>query len=262
MRDDALVHVVTGLPYGEPVLGTGALLRVATWNLERKKPHGPRGRAGIDHLFARRPGVMAVTETWSGFPSRHGHVVCGQPLPYDHVDEDERRVLLWSAFPWTDVDDVGDPGLPVGRFVAGTTQTAVGEVRFIGVCIPWHMSNVSVGTCDKRAWEDHFDYLALLRNLIDDAPTPIVVAGDFNQRVPRVKGRHDTAAALERCFQRLTIHTAGAVEGAEEPLIDHIATTPDLTAVTVRAWGNAPSGTRISDHAGVAADFVRPAGSP
>ena len=231
---------------------TGAReLRVVTWNLERKKPEAPRGRAGVDYLFARKADVMVVTETWTTFPARNGHCVWGQPLPYDHVHEDERRVLMWSASPWTDVDDVGHPDLPVGRYVAATTETPVGPVRVIGVCIPWHMSNVSIGARDKRAWQDHLDYLALLADIVRRTDEPLIVAGDFNQRVPRVQGRRDTAEALERCFDGLTIHTSGEVDGADAPLIDHIATSGHIAPVEVRAWSNAPDGVRISDHAGV-----------
>lgn len=228
-------------------------LRVVTWNLERKKPAAPRGLAGVEHLFAQATDVMVVTETWTSFPARHGHCVWAQPLPSDHVYEDERRVLMWSANPWTEVDDVGHPDLPVGRFVAATTETAMGAVRVIGVCIPWHMSNVSVGTRDKRAWQDHLDYLALLADIVRRIEGPLIVAGDFNQRVPRIQGRRDTAEALERCFDELTIHTSGQVEGVGAPLIDHIATTGHLEPVEVRAWSNAPDGVRISDHAGVGA---------
>ena len=35
------------------------------------------------------------------------------------------------------VDAEGPAGIPEARYIAGTTRTPVGEMRFIGVCIPY-----------------------------------------------------------------------------------------------------------------------------
>ncbi len=54
--------------------------------------------------------------------------------------EARRKVMLWSREPWDAVPDVGHPSLPPGRFVSGGTQTDIGAVTVIGVCIPFHVS--------------------------------------------------------------------------------------------------------------------------
>ena len=60
-------------------------------------------------------------------------------------------------------DDVGHASLPPGRFVSGVTQTSVGEVTVIGVCIPYSGSRVGppgTGGCGRTtrsiwlAWPD------------------------------------------------------------------------------------------------------------
>ena len=67
-----------------------------------------------------------------------GHSICAQDnwgQPFRKGQEGRRKVLLWSRAPWEDVDDVGNESLRPGRFVSGVTQTGVGEVTVIGVCL-------------------------------------------------------------------------------------------------------------------------------
>lgn len=233
-----------------------AAARILTWNVERKKPTAPTGRAGVDLLHRLAPDVMIITEARTTFPARGGHVVTGRPMPYAHLDHDERRVVMWSACPWEDVDDFGDAALPVGRLVSARTETPIGPLRIVGVCIPWHMSNVSVGDRNRRPWEDHLRYLELLPSILERYSEPLVVAGDFNQRIPRTSGRRDVAVALATCFDGVEIVTAGAVPGVDRPLIDHIALGPGLECEAVRAWPNDDGGVRMSDHDGVLAEVT------
>jgi len=236
-------------------------VRVLSWNLERKSPTSPTGRAGIDTLDAMGADVMVLTEARTGFPAGGGHTVWCGPLPYDHLGADERRVVLWSREPWRDVDEVGDAGLPVGRFVAATTDTALGPLRVVGVCVPWHMSNVTVGTRDRAPWEDHLRYLQVLEPLLAGMAGPVVVAGDFNQTIPRIRGgRRDVADAMAACFGSFTVATAGTPPGASKPVIDHVAVSGGLSAVGVFGWPTrSASGVRMSDHDGVGVDLVEAA---
>ena len=118
-------------------------IRLLTWNLERKKPTTPTGRSGVEFLFGQFPDVMVLTEARTAFPAREGYTVWSRPMHHRHLGEDERRVVLWSKSPWADVNDVGHDDLPSGRFVSGRTNTPLGQLTIVGVCIPWHMSNVS-----------------------------------------------------------------------------------------------------------------------
>ena len=92
-------------------------MRVATWNLERKRPNTPTGAAGVAHLTSLDAEILVLTESRVSFPAGDGHLVASQSWG----DADERKVVMWSARPWTAVDDVGATDLPPGRFVAATT---------------------------------------------------------------------------------------------------------------------------------------------
>ena len=90
-------------------------------------------------------------------------------------------------------------------------------------------------------------------------PAPCVVAGDFNQRIPRVKGANRAAAeALAAAFTGLTVVTAGRIDGCDRPGIDHIACTEPLVAERVWGWRNDETRHRLSDHDGAAADLTVP----
>ncbi|MFT5203459.1 MAG: hypothetical protein ACI9C1_002859 [Candidatus Aldehydirespiratoraceae bacterium] len=151
-----------------------ATIRVATWNLERKKPTSPTGQAGVAHLDSLEADILVLTEARRSFPPEKGHLVCAESWG----DDDERKVALWSRNPWRDIDPVGSPDLPPSRYVAATTDTPIGPVRVVGACIPWHMANVVYGTKDRKPWEDHIAYCNALRALINDrrTSTPLIIA--------------------------------------------------------------------------------------
>ncbi|MEZ5229082.1 MAG: hypothetical protein R2710_21165, partial [Acidimicrobiales bacterium] len=181
-------------------------------------------------------------------PPREGHLLWCEPPKGTHFGEDERKVLVWSKNEWTEIDRVGIEGLDGTRFISGTTQTPLGPLRVIGVCIPWHMAEVSYPTGEKRKpWELHIHFLGRLEELIGGFDGPTVIAGDFNQQVPRVSyGRKDAAAALTRAFAPLDVVTSGHIEGGRGPGIDHIAISRDLTARRVWGWANDVTGARLS----------------
>ncbi len=231
--------------------------RVLTWNLERSKPESPRGAAATDYLFSQEPDVMVITEARTTFPERGGHTLWCEPLLDAHFGKDERKVLIWSKEPWTDIDSVGAEGLDQTRYIAASTETPDGPLTVMGVCIPWHMAEVVYRTGEKRKpWELHLEYLAVLSQMLRDAGGPLVVAGDFNQQVPRQKYGHRAAAeALESTFEPMDIATAGQLEGCQKVGIDHIAISNDLRAERVSGWPNVIDGKRLSDHDGAGVDI-------
>lgn len=195
-----------------------------------------------------------VTEGVHGLLPSHGFAVdAGGDWGYG-LKPSRRKVIVWSRFPLT-LDVVGEAGATRGRLAVATAAMPDGPLRIIGVCIPWQDAHVRSGRCDAQPWSEHLDYLdrleSLLAGLDDDLPT--VIAGDFNQRIPR--GRQPV-----RVFDRLgdvlsgwTIHTDGAQPNG--PHIDHIATNPALLRETVRDWPASDDLGRLSDHAGVACDL-------
>lgn len=229
-----------------------------TWKLERRTSTSPRAAIAIDHLMSQSPDIVVLTEARTTLPLPGGHVLWSDPPVGTRFAADERKVLIWSKHPWTDVDLVGAPGLDQTRFVSATTATPLGDVRVLGICIPYHMADVTTGPKPRsRPWERHMAYLESLTRMLAGLRMATVIAGDFNQKIPRVKGGYRLAAdTLQAAFVPTTIVTAGAPTGGTRPGIDHIAVSSQLRATSVWAWPQAIDGVRMSDHEGAGADLT------
>ncbi len=181
-----------------------------------------------------------------------GHALWAERPAGDWFNQDERKVLIWSKQPWTASAISSSADIDQSRYVTAATETPVGEVTVLGVCIPWHMAEVTHRTGRKRKpWELHLDYLEVLAELLAGTEGPVVVAGDFNQQVPRAKyGNRAAALALESAFEPLAILTRGTVPGCDRQGIDHIAVSEDLRPISVAGWRNKVNGNRMSDHDG------------
>ncbi len=166
-------------------------MRIAAWNSEWAPPRSRRGRAIAAHLEELGGDLICLTEGKADLLPRDGHVIDSDPDYGYPIEEGRRKVLLWSRTPWREVDRVGDPALPSGRFVSGIADTPIGPIRALGMCIPWSMAHVTSGRRDRSPWEDHLAYLGGLRQILamSSREPAIVVAGDFNQRIPAQRGR-------------------------------------------------------------------------
>lgn len=82
-----------------------------------------------------------------------------------------------------------------------------------------------------------------------------IVAGDFNQRLPRSRQPLDAAHALTEALGSLRVATAGDQPVVE--LIDHVALSPDMSVQEVVSWSNVIDGERTSDHSGVAVTITQ-----
>ena len=162
-----------------------------------------------------------------------------------------------STLDETAVDSVDSNDLPSGRFAAGLTDTPIGMLQVVGVCLPWRDAHVRTGRKDRAAWEDHLAYLAAFEKLpYRNAAGRTLVLGDFNQRIPRRFQPKQVYAALRRAIEPLRIATQGDIEGAPGPSIDHIAHTEDLEPVGMGIWPMRDADNhRLSDHFGVWCDF-------
>jgi endonuclease/exonuclease/phosphatase (EEP) superfamily protein YafD len=234
-------------------------LKIVLWNIEWRRRNTPAGREIRRRVDAHAPDVVCLTEGHEDFLADSGHVI-GAAANYGlYAKPGRRKVMLWSRTPWTGADDRGSADLPGGRYVAASTQTSVGHIQVMGVCIPWAFSNVNLGSRDKKPWEDHGAYLhglaALLPSIIARGPT--VVLGDFNQTIPRTRAPNAMADLLAKTLpETLLIPTAGSIPEIERPSIDHIAHTDDLETVAVRGISNIwDGGRRLSDHFGLAIEL-------
>lgn len=125
------------------------LVRVGTWNVEWAK-HGSLKARRIEPILAAPDcDVLCVTEGGdAGILPKCGHVIdagteWGYPIP--KASPGRRKVLLWSKHPWTPVFEPGQQDLPGGRLVAGVTETPIGRLTVVGICIPWGAAHVSGG---------------------------------------------------------------------------------------------------------------------
>lgn len=225
-------------------------MRIATWNLEW--PTLRRQGLARTVLEGRDADVVVTTEDrhrpWESFP----YLVdagsdWGYTSPLDH-----RKVMAWSRTPWRRTD-VETPGATNGRLIVAST-TVETEYTIVAVCIPWAAAHVSSGRADRRRWDEHLEFCELLGGVIDDLRDrgPLIVAGDFNQLVPRHRQPLDVWDALQSALRGMEIVTGG--EQMDMTLIDHIAHGPAVVTKEVVAWANVVDGERLSDHAGVCVD--------
>ena len=155
--------------------------------------------------------------------------------------------------------------MPSGRFVSGVTQTSLGEVAVIGVCIPWSGSRTEArrGVERRLRWQDHEEYLVGLTEILERVEAKrLIVMGDFNQAIGQ--GSRAPLAlrlALQRAFPpSMRIVTSDLVLQGRKS-IDHIALSADWAVDSVDAISNIREGRKLSDHFGVAADVSVRTGS-
>ena len=158
-------------------------LRVVNWNVQWATPRSERSPEILLRITEHCPDIVCLTEAddrlFSGSTELSGHII--GPVPVDN--KHRRKVLLWSRNPWAQIDEVGDPALPSGRFISGTTETSIGDVSVMGICIPWHNSKVSGPNGTRQPWEDHSQYLNRLAAILKGKTiSRLLVTGDFNQR--------------------------------------------------------------------------------
>jgi hypothetical protein len=230
-------------------------MKLATWNAEWAKASGSRGRRVAAEILSCGSEIFVLTEGYRSLFPAHGHVVdAGGDWGYDVKDKSQRKVLMWSENPWTDVDEIGSPRLPGGRFVSAITETTIGPIRIIGVCIPFSMAHVASGLKNRDAWEDHKTYLCELKELLMGVSDPFVIAGDYNQRIPAGRQPKKIASLLDEVLHGLVVPTAGHVD---PPLIDHVAHSPGLISNVVGTIPGSDSEGKLTDHTGAVVELSR-----
>lgn len=209
----------------------------------------------LERLRAHEPDVVCFTEAYVDGILEGGYTISGEADWGYPSNPDRRKAILWSKSPWQEVDQVGDPTLPGGRFVSGTTETPLGPVNVVGVCIPWRDAHVRTGRCDRKPWQDHLAYLEALEAIGSDQHTRTILLGDFNQRVPRRwTPEHVHQRLLDVMGNKLEIVTSGVLQPIDAQAIDHVAVSDDLEAKSVTTISNiADDGKKLSDHFGVTA---------
>lgn len=229
-------------------------LSIGLWNVEWAFRASARGSFFVRQLSELLSHVICITEGYADILPDGGHVIASEADYGYPIKPGRRKVVLWSRNPWRDVDSLGSPMLPPGRFVAGTTDTPCGQVRFVGVCIPWRGAHVGSGQRNRQPWGDHLTYLQQLSPLLpSDRFVPTVLLGDFNQRIPRARQPEHVFSALNAVLSpSFRLATAGPIAGAPDLSIDHLAVSGNLEPVQTDFLSpHDTNGVRMSDHFGL-----------
>lgn len=202
-------------------------MKALTWNLEWALPGSVRERIIAQQLAAAAADVICLTEAFRNSLPSNGEVIeaaAGNPV----ADRKKaKKVLLWSRQGWSNIS-FEEQFFPKGRIVSGVTQSAVGRITVIGVCVPWRDSNTIRLGGRRSAWEDHLLFLKSLRRRLAMCTSPTILIGDFNQRLPRFRQPTKVAEALEASLGDLVVATRGFVSCEGKRAIDHIACTSQL----------------------------------
>lgn len=230
-------------------------LTVACWNTEWRGVTSGRGAALRLALLERSPDVVCLPEAHHDFLADDYFGLSSEP---DHgylpVQPGRSKVTLWSRWPWIELDQVGSPALPPGRFVAGTTLAPFGRLRVVGVCIPWRAAHVSTGRRDSAPWQEHERFLEALPEVLgrERGRYPLLLVGDFNQRIPAQLVPERLASMLQEALKGLEVWTAGQIDGLDKQALCHIAGS-DREWRLDRSWGASRriGDFDVSDHDGV-----------
>ena len=229
------------------------MIRLATWNVEWATPETKAGKRIQQIINQIDADIFVLTEGCNELMPEGFVLDGGTDWGYESADERRRKVLLWSRYPLVDTSDGDGFQLPGGRFIAATVQHPAGDIRIYGVCIPWKDAHVRTGRKDRTPWQDHSTYLDGLRQLIQQVDSPLVVAGDFNQRIPRVSQPISVAEQLSRSMDGLQVCTALPLD---KPLIDHIAISNHFSSSNVEIIPDRDEHGKLSDHRGVATEIT------
>lgn len=232
------------------------VMRILNWNTEWAKPGSQRGSRVASRIAEHSPEIACLTEAYPGIFREEGHTLLStDESGYENVGG-RRKVLLWSRESWCDCYHAEETGLPGGRFVSGVTA----GIRIVGLCIPWSMAHVTTGRRDRRPWEDHFSFLEALHPILSgflSRPEPLLVTGDWNQRIPRTHQPQEAYDALNRTLSGLNVVTSGNLPEVGELLIDHLAVSPALYTSSLRILpARDDDGKRLSDHIGYSLDIL------
>lgn len=229
--------------------------RFLVWNLQRQRPESAKSNAQIDVILKFKPDVAILTETWLGYTRKMGgHEVSVFGGVWSPTDPNERKILLWSKTPFTDVVECKFEGSEVGRILAATTTISSGPVRLIGVCIPYHAANPNKTTKPVKMWSEHRYYLAELAKFVaqQSSSAPLIIAGDFNQRIPNAFPPKDVQLSLLNSLGQTRLLTGGEISEQKTQVIDHLSASSHfqlegLEIVEPTLIGKTP----VSDHKGV-----------
>lgn len=232
------------------------VMRILNWNTEWAKPGTGRADRVAARIAEHSPDIACLTEAYPGILREEGHTLFSTDDSGYQNEGGRRKVILWSRESRRDCYHAEETGLPGGRFVSDVTA----GIRIVGLCIPWSMAHVTTGRRDRRPWEDHLTFLKSLHPILSgflSRPEPLLVTGDWNQRIPRTYQPQKAYDALIQTLAGLKVVTSGYLPEVGELLIDHLAVSPALQTTSLRILpARDNDGKRLSDHIGYSLDIL------
>lgn len=228
-------------------------MKLVNWNVGWATPKSCRTPKILDALEKNDPEIICLTESKQDLFSQRdtfkgGHIIYSK-LDYGYkLIKGRRKVLLWSKQPWElkSIDRIGHKSLPPGRFVSGVTNTSLGKLMIIGVCIPWPQSRAekerSIDNEKRKPWQDHEDFLAPLGGIIKRklwSNKNLLLIGDFNQRIGYIKEARNNTPEKRRILLQKSITSLSSIITSKSfkgrRSIDHIVLSLNLEAESVKA---------------------------
>lgn len=231
---------------------------IGCWNIAWKRPTHRPGKTMMEMLLAHGPELLCIAEGHTN-SLRGGWHGIWSAADYGYIPKapTQRKIALWSRNPWENVDSFGSADLPPGRYVSGVTSTSLGKVRVVGICIPWFAAHSGSGRNDRQPWQDHITFLQGLGPILAALPTdlPVLLLGDFNQRIPKgSRTRQDAHDLLLSVLgERFSVWTAGSISPLEKRPVCHICGTEELTCDSILGLSRMNGAREMSDHDGLVA---------
>lgn len=239
-------------------------MRLLNWNTQWLGPrsHGQRFEKAKALIASHDPDVICLTEARPETMPEDGHTVTSKVSGAGNIENrGARKVVLWSRFGWSNVDTLGSPNMPPGRFIGADTCCDNERWTIIGLCIPYHAYRTGEKWGEERlkVWEGASRFLdALGKDLLPrlGARARMVIVGDFNLQIPAFNYPYPNSEVNQKrnaTFEGWLIPTSGI----RKHFIDHVAMTADLGVESLRFISKiAQDGTRLSDHNGVVIDVA------
>jgi endonuclease/exonuclease/phosphatase (EEP) superfamily protein YafD len=233
-------------------------MRLVNWNIERRGPLTWQAASLVSEIQDLAPDLVVLTEAHiDSMDACGGHALSHPGYNSGHRADRERLVLMWSRSPWEEIP-LPDALQRHGGALLGRTHVDGRAVHCLALCVPWHMCPGVPPGEKVRPWSQHVKFLDLLKAEMDGLfrYSPLIIAGDFNRRIPRRWGPIAPYELMQETFCETDIVTQGLLAPLELETIDHVALKGPLAARSVRALDRFDHRQRPrSDHFGVMVDL-------
>ena len=244
-------------------------MRILNWNTQWLSPRSRGGRfqAARELIAGHHPDVVCLTEARAELMPSGGQTIMSELSGAGPIENrGGRKVVLWSRYGWRNIDTLGTPRLPEGRFVRAETEVAGQTWTFVGMCIPYfgYRANMKFwGEDAMRPWQGAERYLECLASDIltqERYKRGTVLLGDYNLQIPPGKTSRQPKAVSQRCeatFDGWNIVTTGELDdpALDKRFIDHVAVARDIRPTSIQFFSRYHAdGACLSDHNGVCID--------